>query len=76
MRDNQGGNSGGRGVGSDGPSASTAVLWCFEAELKARFSQLLQHLSATLKDNAAEFRKFGVREEDVCRTSGVHCNPK
>ena len=50
---------------SDGASSSNNmskldVLWCFEAELKARFSQLLQHITAALNDNSAEYRKFAV----------------
>jgi hypothetical protein len=36
------------------------LVWVFEAGLKARFSQLVEHLSVAQKDNTSEFRKFGL----------------
>ena len=39
------------------------VAWAFESALKTRFGALLGHLGEALKDNTADFRKFGL---DCC----------
>ena len=41
-------------------SPEHTLLWYFEAELKVRFSRLVEQLATALKDTVADFRRFGL----------------